>query len=131
MELSSKIKEADFKISESVDIRYKKGYGFWIIKKSKDSFGDTWNAFFNKFHTMPIAVGFKEQYGFGYKDLKPFFFKTFEEAVSFIDKVDSFEYWDYNKETHEKILDTVLRKGRFSKILSELILNKEEILKRI
>ncbi len=131
MKINSKVKEADFKISDSVEIRYKKGYGFWIVKKSKDAFGDTWNAFFTKFQTIPLAIGFKEQYGFGFKDLKPFFFKTFDEAMDSIDKVDGFEYWEYNKDTHEKFMDTILRKGRFGEIMGDLLTRKDEILDTI
>ena len=128
MKINSKVKEADFKISDSVEIRYKKGYGFWIVKKYKDAFGDTWNAFFTKFQTIPLAIGFKEQYGFGFKDLKPFFFKTFDDAFNSIDKVDDFEYWEYNKDTHEKIMDTILRKGRLEEIISDFVDRKDEIL---
>ena len=131
MKLHNKIKEADFKITDKLEIRYKKGYGFWVIKQSKDAFGDNWDAYFNCFKCIPLAIGFKEQYGFGYKDLKPFFFKTFDEALSFVDKVDEVGYWEYNRETHEKIFDTILRKGKFENILQDFVKNKDVYLDKI
>lgn len=74
----------------------------------------------------PLGVGYKENYGFGYKDLKPFFFKSFDEAMDSVDRFDSFEYWEYNRHTHEKFMDTVLRKGRLEDIVNDLILAKNE-----
>lgn len=121
MKLNSSIKEADFKISDTVEIRYKKGYGFWILKKRRGQLGDIWYAFLNNFHTIALGIGFKEQYGFGFKDLKPMFFKTFDDAINALDKVDSSDYWEYNKETHEKVFDTILKKGAFLNSIIDII----------
>jgi hypothetical protein len=117
MKIDKNIIDADFTISDKLIIKYKKGYGFWIIKEVNNK----WYACTNSFRINPYGIGFKDQYGFSYKDLKPFLFVSFNEALSFSDKVDDLEYCEFNPRTHEKFYDTILRKGKVEDLLSGII----------
>jgi len=125
MRLSKEIKEAEFTINEKLIVRFKKGYGYWLLREN-DSL---WEAVINGAVVNSLAIGFKEQYGFDFKTLKNRLFSTFEEALSYKDA--SFDYWEYNKDTHEKFMDTILKKGRFAQILEKMLDNKEDILNNI
>lgn len=117
MEIHSKVDNAEFEISKELIIRYKKGFGYWGLKEINKQ----WNVYTTSFRMNPFGVGFKENYGFGYEDLKPFFFISFEEALDYADKVDDFEYWEYNRRTHDRHFDTILRKGEFEKRIVEFL----------
>lgn len=114
MKIHSKVKEAQFDITNKILIRYKKDYGFWIHKEIENG---NWYTCFRICRINPFGLGFKEQYGFGYDDLKPYFFNTFEEALKNIKKVDSLPYWEYNEDTHIKIGDSIMRSERIVEIL--------------
>ena len=87
MKIDKRIIEADFTISKELTVRYKKGFGFWLLKEINNQ----WYGCTNTFRMNPYGIGFKENFGFSYKDLKPFFFTSFDEALSFDIKVESFE----------------------------------------
>ena len=92
MKLDKIIEGAEFCITDSKLIRYKKGYGFWIHKE----IANHWYSCFKSCRINPFGLGFKESYGFGFKDMKPLFFTTFAEALENIDSVDTLPYWEYN-----------------------------------
>lgn len=117
MKVDNRIQEAEFEINKDLIIRYKKGFGYWLLKKKVDG----WHLYTNSFELNPLGVGFKENYGFGYKDLKPFFFKSFAEAMNNVDKVEEFDYWEYNRKTHAKVFDSIFRVEHFTEILKNKI----------
>jgi len=117
MEIHTKVQEAQFDISKKLLIRYKKGFGFWIHKEIENG---NWYTCLRICRINPFGLGFKEQYGFGYKDMKPYFFNSFEEALKYVNKVDKLPYWEYNEDTHVKFFDTIMRAEKADGIMKTI-----------
>lgn len=116
--MNNKVKSAIFDITDKLQIRYKKGFGYYIYKEiNNHPYSCT-----KTFRCNPYAIGFKEQYGFGWEDIKSELFTSFEEALKYSKKVDTLPYIEYNPNTHEKFYDTILRKGRLEDIISNLLI---------
>lgn len=120
MIIDDNIKSAEFTINKKVLIRFKKDFGFWIHKEMENN---NWYTCLKSFKINPFAIGFKIQYGFDYKDLKTYFYESFEDALSMIDEVDKLPYWEYNMDTHIRVYDTIMKKDRANEVLEEIISN--------
>jgi len=117
MEISDKVQEAEFDINKNLIIRYKKGAGFYFLKKVNEQ----WESHTKSFCANPLAIGFKEQYGFGFKDIKPFLFETFDSCLKASRSSKEQPYWEYNQSTHLKYGSTIMRKENLEKTLRTIL----------
>lgn len=124
MNINENVITADFDINSNLTIRYKKDYGFWLLIKRNNMF----YVVVNSFMMNPFGLGLKIRRGFGYDDMKQFFFKTFDEALETSTKCDDFPFCEYNQETHFRIGDTHFRKEdadeKITKLLTDILTHK-------
>jgi hypothetical protein len=108
---------AEFEISKKVIIRFKKDFGFYIVKE----IGNLWYTCLKSCRINSLALGFKEQYGFSFKDMKLQAFSSYQEALEYIDIVDNFPYWEYNVYTHSKIFNSIVKNSQLKENLLKIL----------